>query len=243
MAVVDPPNGAADGVAEEIVEQDGRAFGIVADLTTPAGAAVVATACRDRWQRLDAVVTCQAMLDHPHPAEADDEHWERIIRTNLLGPIAYTRALLPLLRASDSGSLIYLGSIDGSYGNPTFPAYSVSKGGLIPLTHVTAHDEAPHGVRVNLIAMAAMMPLGSTDPAPMPVDDAARETVRRATPLARAATPDDVAAAAVFLASPESGYVTGVVLPLDGGRTAVTPGTATVSSGPRPTRPATHEPT
>ncbi len=225
VAVVDPAGGSADVVAAEINNSGHTAIPITADLATPDGAEAVATLCRDRWDRLDVVFTSQAMLDHQLPSDADFEHWQRVIRTNLLGPIAYTQALMPLLRASGSGSLIYLGSIDGTYGNPSFPAYSVSKGGLVPLCHVTAHDEAPHNVRVNLIAMAAMMPLGSTDPSPVPVAESAREAVRRATPLTRLATPDDVAAAAVFLASPESAYVTGVVLPVDGGRTAITPGT------------------
>ena len=86
----------------------------------------------------------------------------------------YTRALFPLLAESGSGAVIYLSSIDGLFGNPTFPAYSVSKGGLIPFTHVMAHDGAPHGIRVNAIAMAAMMPIGSTDPEPVPIADDAR---------------------------------------------------------------------
>ena len=69
--------------------------------------------------------------------------------------------------------MIYLSSIDGLFGNPTFPAYSVSKGGLIPFTHVMAHDGAPHGIRVNAIAMAAMVPIGSADPEPLPIADGA----------------------------------------------------------------------
>jgi NAD(P)-dependent dehydrogenase (short-subunit alcohol dehydrogenase family) len=218
-------------VAAEIIGARGTAEAITADLTSPSGADVVAAACCDRWARLDVAFMAQAMLDHEPAATACFGHWERVLRTNLLGPIAYTRALMPLLRASGTGSMIYLGSIDGSYGNPSFPAYSVSKGGLIPLTHVTAHDEAVHGVRVNLIAMAAMLPLGSTDPEPIEVVESARTTLLHATPLARLATPDDVAAAAVFLASTESSYITGVVLPVDGGRTAITPGTS-MHAGP-----------
>ena len=88
-----------------------------------------------------------------------------MIRTNLLGPIVYTRDFFAA-RRSGSGAVIYLSSIDGLLGNPSFPSYSVSKGGLIPLTHVMAHDGAPHSIRVNAIAMAALVPIGSTDPSP-----------------------------------------------------------------------------
>jgi NAD(P)-dependent dehydrogenase (short-subunit alcohol dehydrogenase family) len=99
-----------------------------------------------------------------------------------------------------------------------------------------AHDGAPHGIRVNVIAMAAMVPTGSFDPEPLPIDEAARLAVGRATPLARMATPADVSAAAVFLCSSESAYITGVVLPIDGGRTAITPGTG-APSAPGPPGP------
>lgn len=227
VLAVDPDGAVASGVASEVRTAGGSGWAIAAALDTEDGAVAVAAGCRSRWQRLDVLFTAHAMLDHEPAGDAGLAHWERVIRTNLLGPIAYTRALFSLLAESGSGAVIYLSSIDGLLGNPSFPSYSVSKGGLIPLTHVMAHDGAPHGIRVNAIAMAALVPIGSTDPEPLPIADGARDAVSRATPLSRPATPDDVAAAAVFLASPESGYITGVVLPVDGGRTAITPGTGT----------------
>ena len=228
VLAIDPDGGAASAVVSAVDAAGGSGLAIAAALDTAEGAMAVADACRSRWQRLDVLFTAHAMLDHEPVGASGLAHWERVIRTNLLGPIVYTRALFPLLAESGSGAVIYLTSIDGLFGNPTFPAYSVSKGGLIPFTHVMAHDGAPHGIRVNAIAMAAMIPIGSTDPEPVPVADSARDAVTRATPLSRLATPDDVAAAALFFASPESGYITGVVLPIDGGRTAITPGTGTV---------------
>ena len=82
--------------------------------------------------------------------------------------------------------------------------------------------------------MATMMPLGSTDPEPIEVVASARTTLLHATPLARLATPDDVAAAAVFLASSESSYITGVVLPVDSDHTGHLDPTITVTTGNRP---------
>lgn len=225
VLAVDPDSGAAASVAHEVVDAGGTCISVVAALDTEDGAATVAAACTSAWGRVDVLFTCQAMLDHEPADEAGALHWERVIRSNLLGPIHFTRALFPILEQSGGGSIIYLSSIDGLHGNPTFPAYSVSKGGLIPLTHVMAHDGHMRNIRVNAIAMAAMMPIGSTDPEPVPVTDESRAAVLRATPLGRLATPDDIAAAAVFLASDEAAYVTGIVLPVDGGRTAITPGT------------------
>jgi NAD(P)-dependent dehydrogenase (short-subunit alcohol dehydrogenase family) len=226
VVAVDPVAKVADAVAGEVVAAGGRAIAVTARLDAEAGARAVAETCRHRWGRVDTLFTSQAMLDHEPPGRQSAAHWERILRTNLLGPALYTQALFPLLATTGNGSVTYLCSIDGQYGNPSFPGYSVSKGGLIPLTHVMAHDGGAHGIRVNAIAMAALIPLGSTDPDPVPVTAPAWSAVRRATPLARPASPDDVAGAAVYLASDEASYVSGVVLPVDGGRTAVTPGTA-----------------
>ena len=225
VLAVDPHARVATAVVQEVRGAGGTGTSIVAALDTEDGAATVAAACMSEWGRVDVLFTCQAMLDHEPAGGTGAAHWERVIRSNLLGPIYFTTALFPLLEQSGGGSIIYLSSIDGIHGNPTFPAYSVSKGGLIPLTHVMAHDGGRRNIRVNTIAMAALIPTGSTDPEPLPVTDEARAAVLRATPLHRLATPDDVAAAAVFLASDEAAYVTGVVLPIDGGRTAITPGT------------------
>lgn len=198
---------------------------VVASLDDEAGAAVAAAVCDERFGRLDVLFTCQGMLDHEPPGEAGLDHWERVLRTNLLGPIAYTRAMFPLLARSDHGAVVYLGSIDGTFGNPAYPAYSVSKGGIVPLTHVMADAGAPLGIRVNAIAQAAISPVGTTDPTPLPPSASRNAALLRATPLRRRVHAEELGAVAVFLASDDAAYVTGAVLPVDGGRTAVTPGT------------------
>ena len=165
-------------------------------------------------------------MDFWDEGEGSLADWETVIRVNLLGPVVYTKALLPLLRRSDSGAIVYLGSIDGLLGNPAFPAYSASKGGLVPLTHVMAHDCAP--VRVNCIAAGAIAQVGPDDPQRPGLGDlfSPSSPVLEQTPLARYARPEDVASVALFLVSDDAAYVTGAVLPVDGGRTAFTPGTS-----------------
>jgi NAD(P)-dependent dehydrogenase (short-subunit alcohol dehydrogenase family) len=207
-------------------------IGGVAHEADPAGEADargVAAASDERWRRLDALVFCAAAMDFWDEGEDSLADWETVIRVNLLGPVAYTKALLPLLRRSDAGAIVYLGSIDGLLGNPTVPAYSVSKAGLVPLTHVMAHDCAP--VRVNCVAAAAISQVGPDDPQRPGVAElfASSSPVLEQTPLARYARPEDVASVVRFLASDEAAYVTGAVLPVDGGRTAVTPGTGRAS--------------
>jgi NAD(P)-dependent dehydrogenase (short-subunit alcohol dehydrogenase family) len=185
----------------------------------------VAEACEERWGKLDVLVYCAAAMDYWDEGQDTLADWEAVVRVNLLGPVAYTKALLPLLQRSDAAAIVYLGSIDGIFGNPRFPANSASKGGLAPLTHVMAYNCAP--VRVNCVATGAISQTGPGDLQPSWLGDLFTETgpVLEQTPLRRYARPEDVASVVLFLASDEAAYVTGAVLPVDGGRTAFTPGT------------------
>jgi NAD(P)-dependent dehydrogenase (short-subunit alcohol dehydrogenase family) len=231
VVVVDPLEELAREVASEIEAGGGWALPLQASLTSEAAAATVAETCAARWDRIDALVNCGAAMDFWEPGTDTMADWEEIVRANVLGPLTYTKALLPLLRKSGSASVVYLGSIDGLRGNPYFPAYSVTKGGLIPLTHVMAWDGASDGVRVNCIATAAIDQTSSdAKPPRFPHGRGGPhvEQLLSATPARRMATPADVASVALFLASSESSYVTGAILPMDGGRIAVTPGTATI---------------
>ena len=89
MLAVDPDGAVASGVARDVRTGGGSGWAIAAALDTEDGAAAVAGGCRSRWQRLDVLFTAHAMLDHEPAGEAGLAHWERVIRTNLLGPIAY----------------------------------------------------------------------------------------------------------------------------------------------------------
>jgi len=195
------------------------------DVASETAARTVAEACEAQWGKLDVLVYCAAAMDFWEEGQDTVADWEAVVRVNLLGPVAYTKALLPLLRRSDAGAIVYLGSIDGLLGNPRFPAYSASKGGLVPLTHVMAHDCAP--IRVNCVAAAAISQVGLGDLQPPWLGELFSESssVLEQTPLGRYARPEDVASVVLFLASDDAAYVTGAVLPVDGGRTAFTPGT------------------
>src|SRR5690606_10777149 len=124
--------------------------------------------------------------------------WDEMIRRNLSGVFICSQQFLPLMKRASGGSIINHASIDGFLGNPSLAAYSAGKGGVIPLTHVMAHELGKHRLRVNCISTG-----GIRDGAARP-EDADRV---RVTPLGRMGTPEDVARVALFLASDLSSYV------------------------------------
>jgi NAD(P)-dependent dehydrogenase (short-subunit alcohol dehydrogenase family) len=146
-----------------------------------------------------------------------EESWAAMIGRNLTSGFLCAKYLLPLIKRSGNASIINHGSIDGFLGNPSLAAYSAAKGGVIPLTHVMAHDLAKYHIRVNSISTGGIR---STTAASSAGDDA-RIAV---TPSQRMGTAEDVAKVALFLASDLSSYVNGADIVVDGGRTATTHG-------------------
>jgi NAD(P)-dependent dehydrogenase (short-subunit alcohol dehydrogenase family) len=198
----------------ELAAADG-ADAIVVDVSDEKAVATATAAVGDR---VDVLVNCHTSLEWTSVEASTLEAWRESIRVNLLGPLVCTRALLPQLRRGRSPSVVHIGSIDGALGNPHVPAYSTAKGGLVPLTHVMAHELAADGIRVNCVARAAVAGFP-------PLDESRTKPVLAATPLGRQALPSEIAAAVAFLASDDASYITGTVLAVDGGRSGLTPGT------------------
>jgi NAD(P)-dependent dehydrogenase (short-subunit alcohol dehydrogenase family) len=209
---------ACEQVAAEL-SRVGACAALPADLSTEAACLRLAEQLGEREPGLHVLVnnagaTWGAPLE-THPAAA----WDKVLDLNLKAPFFLTRALLPLLAAAaapgDPARVVNVGSIDG-LRVPPLPtyAYSASKAGLHHLTRVLAKELGPRGITVNAIA-----------PGPFESRMMA-ETLRRfgdeiaaAAPLGRIGRPDDMAGAALYLASRAGAYVTGAVLPVDGGLT------------------------
>ena len=203
-------------VAAELSEV-GECVALPADLSGEAACRRLSAAVREREQAVQVLVnnagaTWGAPLED-YPAAA----WDKVLDLNLKAPFFLTRAMLPLLEAGagpgDPARVINVGSIDGLRvpAMPTY-AYSASTAGLHHLTRVLARELGPRGVTVNAIA-----------PGPFESNMMA-ETLRvlgdeiaSAAPLGRIGRPDDMAGAALYLASRAGAYVTGVVIPVDGG--------------------------
>ncbi|MCF6473931.1 SDR family oxidoreductase [Nonomuraea sp. MG754425] len=201
---------------------------------TPAGARFHPLDVRDQrsWQdlaaevratygRLDVLVNNAGVSARADLLTTTDDDWDRILRTNLWAPWTGIRTFVEELTASPRASVVNIGSIYGQIPPPPPPAlpssvaYQVSKAGLHMLTRTAAVELAPRGIRVNSVLPGVFVtPLLQDLP-----EEHLRPRVERA-PMARPGDPADVAAAVCYLASPEASFVTGVLLPVDGGYTA-----------------------
>ena len=140
------------------------------------------------------------------------EEWERITGIDQTGVFLGMRAVIPAMRERGSGSIVNISSICGAAAVPGIAAYHAAKGAVLTLTKNAAVTYAEHGIRAN-----AILPGWIQTPMTAGQSDEVNSGFLDATPLGRPGTPADVAGAAVFLASDEAGFVTGIDLPVDGG--------------------------
>jgi NAD(P)-dependent dehydrogenase (short-subunit alcohol dehydrogenase family) len=235
VLVVDADADACAAVCAEIEAFGGTARWEQADPGDASALQRVAVELDESGADVDVLVNNFMMLDWSYIEDCDIEVFARVVQFNLVGPVASTKAFLPLLKRSAHASVVHLGSFDGLFGNPRVPSYSASKGGYVPLTHVMAQEFAKYDIRVNAIASGqtnqvhgadvvaagtAPTGLGPSWPGPEYHDQLSAET-----PLHRFGTGEEWAGAAAFLASDDASYVTGTVLVVDCGRTSITHGT------------------
>lgn len=208
-------------VVSEIEKQGGQALAVSCDVTQSKDAGRAVQESVARFGRLDVLVNNAGALHVSTVESIPEEDWDRLMLVNLKGPFLMSRAALPALRKAGGGSIINIGSILGLIGMKGRAAYAASKGGVTMLTKAMALDYAHEKIRVNCICPALVETelirdlFGSGSEG-----EAARRSRIAQIPLGRMGHPEDVADMAVFLASKESSWVTGVAIPLDGGLSA-----------------------
>jgi NAD(P)-dependent dehydrogenase (short-subunit alcohol dehydrogenase family) len=200
---------------------EGDCEAIVGDISSPEGAAALAAVTRERCERLDILVNNAGVTWGAPIEEFPPSGWDRVMHTNVEGVFHLTVALLPALRAAadaeDPARVINIGSIDGLRA-PAMESYSygASKAAVHMLTRHLAKRLAGEHITVNAIAPgpfeSKMMAFALNDPD-------TRGLIESQVPLGRIGRPDDAAGLTLFLASRAGAYMTGVVIPLDGGIT------------------------
>lgn len=198
-------------LAEEIRASGAEALAVPTDVTDTAEVQRLVWRTVDTYGRLDAAFN-NAAESHPPKAlaEISPEDFDRIIASVLRSVFLCTRYEIAAMLGGGGGAIVNMSSTAGLGGAPGMAAYSAAKHGVIGLTKVAALDYADKGIRVNALA-----------PGPIftrPEMEAAQ--VGRYVPMQRMGTPEEVAAAAVWLCSDDAAFITGAVLPVDGGKLA-----------------------
>jgi 3-oxoacyl-[acyl-carrier protein] reductase len=203
---------AAEAVAGAAAACSVRAFALQADVADPAQAATLVEAALNRFGRLDILVNNAGIASSKLLLDTSPEEWNRMLAVHLTGAYACTRAALPAMIRQGGGRVINITSIWGQVGAALEVPYSTAKAGLIGFTRALAKEVGRAGITVNAIAPGAI----ATD---MLGEYTAEElaNLTRTIPLGTIGRPEHVAAAALYLASPQAAYVTGQVLGVGGG--------------------------
>jgi 2-hydroxycyclohexanecarboxyl-CoA dehydrogenase len=222
VAVLDVDAAAAERVRAEVEARGVKALALAVDLTRRAEVEEAVRAMVTQWGQIDLLVNNAGWDRMQLFLESDEETWDRIIDLNFKGVLYTCRAVLPLMAARRAGKVVNIASDAGRAGSSGEAVYAGTKGAVIAFSKTIAREMARYGVTVNVVCP------GLTDTAllaGMRAESARNEkvldAVTRAIPLGRVGTPEDVAGAVVYFASPAADYVTGQTLSVSGGLTMV----------------------
>jgi NAD(P)-dependent dehydrogenase (short-subunit alcohol dehydrogenase family) len=205
-------------VAQAVAAAGGRCVPFEADVTAPDAPDAIVTKARETLGGLTTIVNAAGIIATGTIENTSDAAWDEMLDINLRAPFRLMRAAAPLLVAS-KGSVVNVSSVTGLRAFPGVLAYCVSKAGMDQLTRCAALEMAPHGVRVNAVNPGVTISnlhrrSGMTEEAYAAFLERSKETH----PLGRAGNPEEIADLIWFLASDQSGWITGETISIDGGR-------------------------
>ena len=216
VALLDRDGEAAARAAEDLGGADGRALGIEVDVADRAAVDAALDAVRRALGPVEIMVTSAGIDEFCPFTDITLDAWDRMLAVNLTGTFHCLQGAVPDMLAAGWGRIVTISSSSAQSGAARMAHYVASKSGVIGLTKALAVEYAPHGITVNTI------PPGFID-TPMIRRAEARgdlpnvDAVVARTPVRRAGTPDDIAAACAFLCSEEAGYITGQLIGVNGG--------------------------
>ena len=211
----------AEEVAKTIQAAGGEAVAVRVDISQEDQVKAAIDRTVETYGRLD-ILFNNAGVGYSSPyvmapaVQTPVSDWDIVLGINLRGTFLGCKHALPVMARQRKGSIINNSSINGLVALPGADAYTAAKGGVIALTRVLASDWGPQGIRVNCICPG---PIDTPMIAPALEDPAIRKALTDPVPLGRIGRPEEIASAALFLASDESSYISGVILPVDGGWT------------------------
>jgi NAD(P)-dependent dehydrogenase (short-subunit alcohol dehydrogenase family) len=208
-------DGRLDAVAGSIKKIGRRCLPVPADISRKTQVGKMVNSAVKHFRKIDILVNCAGIwLPGQTLLECPEDNWDRVIDVNLKGTYLCCQAVGGVMVGQKSGNIINMSSQVGLNPGIGAGAYSVSKAGIIMLTRQLALELAAYHIRVNALAPGIVKTDFNRNIWDSPQAD---RQLSLAVPLGRLAEPEDIAGAALFLASEESGYITGVVIPVDGG--------------------------
>ena len=187
-------------------------FAVKCDVGDPASVADAVSACAEEQGPVEVLVVSAGITRDGLLVRMDDRDWYDVLDTNLTGAWSAARAVLPAMMRARRGRIIFLSSAVGMLGGPGQANYAASKAGLVGLARSIAREYGARGVTANVVAPG----LVDTEMTAA-LSDKQRDDIVARTPLARMASPEEVAGVVTFLAGDAAAYVTGAVVPVDGG--------------------------
>ncbi|WP_149537504.1 SDR family NAD(P)-dependent oxidoreductase [Siccirubricoccus phaeus] len=211
----------AAGAAEAVRVLGRRALAMALDVTSKAGVEAVVARILAEFGRVDALVNVAGVVGFGSAAEMPEAEWDRVLAVNLKGTFLACQAVIPAMRAQGGGRIVNIGSIIGKNGGNARPwldraeqqrsgsaAYGVSKAGVHALTFFLAKELAADNIAVNAVAPG---PIASAMTTTFP------DALKALIPVGRMGTAEEVARVVAFLAAPETGFVTGEIVDVNGG--------------------------
>lgn len=218
LCLVDRDGPAAEGVAAELIAAGAEAMVRVGDVGAPGQADTDAAAVLARWGRVDVLMTAAGFSCGGTVVTTAPDDWDAVLRANLGGTWLWARAVVPAMQVAGGGSIITVASQLARAGGRGNSAYIAAKAAILGLTRTMALDFAEDGIRVNAILPGAVeTPLLARGLARGGDPAATREASRQRHPMKRFGQPEEVAEAALYLASDASSFTTGTELVVDGG--------------------------
>ena len=219
LALADIRLDAARQAADSLVRDGHQVIGLGGDVSRSADAEALVRGALERFGRIDILVNNAGRMGRVAPLwELRDEDWSEVLAVDLTSVFLVSRAVVPHMRARRRGCIVSVSSIAGKEGTPNLIPYSVAKAGIIAFTKAIARENARYGITANAIAPGPIeTPLLMQAKEFGEIGEKVIETMKSATQIGRLGQPDEVAAAAAFLASDDATYVTGETLGVSGG--------------------------